>query len=89
MTFGVLWLLLTVWWVGLQCVIVVFPDHSHLLFSYSSKIQQKSVIGVIRWGWGGGGLSCNSKNIGYKTCGILTSTVWSVVAGHVMVASYT
>ena len=20
-------------WVGLQCVIVIFPDHSHLLFS--------------------------------------------------------
>ena len=26
------WLLLTVPWVGLQCVIVVYPDHSHLLF---------------------------------------------------------
>ena len=23
---------LTVPWVGLQCVIVVFPDHTHLLF---------------------------------------------------------
>ena len=23
-------------WVGLQCVIVVFPDHTHLLFPYSS-----------------------------------------------------
>ena len=48
MTFGVLWLLLTLLKVGLQCVIVVFPDHTHLLFSYSSilliKIQQKSEI---------------------------------------------
>ena len=26
-----LWLLLTVLWVGLQCVIVVFPVHTHLL----------------------------------------------------------
>ena len=26
----VLWLFLTVPWVGLQCVIVVFPDHTHL-----------------------------------------------------------
>ena len=26
-----LWLFLTVPWVGLQCVIVVFPDHTHLL----------------------------------------------------------
>ena len=28
---NVLWLFLTVRWVGLQCVIVVFPDHTHLL----------------------------------------------------------
>ena len=26
---NVLWLFLTVPWVGLKCVIVVFPDHSH------------------------------------------------------------
>ena len=31
-TINVLWLYLTVPWVGLQCVIVVFPDHTHLLF---------------------------------------------------------
>ena len=30
-TVTVLWLFLTVSWVGLQCVIVVFPDHTHLL----------------------------------------------------------
>ena len=30
-TINVLWLFLTVPWVGLQCVIVVFPDHTHLL----------------------------------------------------------
>ena len=60
MTFGVLWLFLTVLWVGLQCVIVVFPDHTQLLFSYSSmlliKIQQR--MGK-RFSMGGGGL-CNS-----------------------------
>ena len=28
----VLWLFLTMPWVGLHCVIVVFPDHTHLLF---------------------------------------------------------
>ena len=28
----VLWLFLMVLWVGLQCVIVVFPDHAYLLF---------------------------------------------------------
>ena len=27
----VLWLFLTVPWVGLQCVILVFPDHTHFL----------------------------------------------------------
>ena len=31
-TINVLWLFLTMPWVGLQCVIVVFPDHTHLLF---------------------------------------------------------
>ena len=31
-TINALWLFLTAPWVGLQCVIVVFPDHSHLLF---------------------------------------------------------
>ena len=37
-TINVLWLILVVPWVGLQCVIVVFPDQTHLLFSinYSS-----------------------------------------------------
>ena len=28
----VLWLFLAVPWVGLQCIIVVFPDHTHLRF---------------------------------------------------------
>ena len=31
-TINVLWLFLAVPWVGLRCVIVVFPDHTHLLF---------------------------------------------------------
>ena len=30
---NVLWLFLLMPWVGLLCVIVVFPDHTHLLFS--------------------------------------------------------
>ena len=30
-TVSVLWLFLTVPWVGLQCVIVVYPDHTHFL----------------------------------------------------------
>ena len=31
-TIHVLWLFRTVPWVGMQCVIVVFPVHTHLLF---------------------------------------------------------
>ena len=31
-TVNVLWVFLIVLWVGLQCVIVVFSDHTHLLF---------------------------------------------------------
>ena len=31
-TVNVLWLFLTVPWIGLGCVIVVIPDHTHLLF---------------------------------------------------------
>ena len=30
--YNVLWLFITVPWIGLQYVIVVFPDHTHLLF---------------------------------------------------------
>ena len=33
-TINVVWFFHTVPWVGLQCMIVVFPDHSHLLFIY-------------------------------------------------------
>ena len=32
-TVNVMWLFLMVPCVGLQCVIVVYPDHTHLLFS--------------------------------------------------------
>ena len=31
-TVNVLWLFLSVPWVGLQCVILVFPEHTQLLF---------------------------------------------------------
>ena len=33
-TVNVLWLFLAVPWVGLQCVIMVFPYHIHLIFGY-------------------------------------------------------
>ena len=38
-TVNVLWLFLTVPWVGLRCVIVVFPDYIHLLFMLSCQIE--------------------------------------------------
>ena len=31
-TVSVLWLFCTVLWVGMQCVTVIFPDYTHLLF---------------------------------------------------------
>ena len=33
MTLSVLWLFLKVPWVGLLCVVVVFPDHTHSRFA--------------------------------------------------------
>ena len=33
-TINVLWLFLMVPWVGMQCMIVVFPGHTHLLFEW-------------------------------------------------------
>ena len=33
-TINVMWPFFAVPWVGLQCVIVVFPDHTHLLFVF-------------------------------------------------------
>ena len=45
---NVLWLFLTVLWVGLRYVIVVFPDHTHLLYAFSKisffSLFSKSVI---------------------------------------------
>ena len=38
-TINVLWLILMVPWVGLQYVIVVFPDHTHLLFNPPATMQ--------------------------------------------------
>ena len=37
---NVLWLLLTVPWVGLQCVIVVFPKHTYLLTFPNKQITR-------------------------------------------------
>ena len=51
---NVVWLILDVPWVGLQFVIVVFPDHTHLLFLTCNflraeyYIQQGDINNVIR-----------------------------------------
>ena len=44
MTVSVLWLFLAVSWVSMQCVIVVFPDHTYLLFCNKStrRLNNKS-----------------------------------------------
>ena len=39
MTVGVLWLFLAVLWIDLQCVNVVFPDHTHFLTLLSSDVS--------------------------------------------------
>ena len=64
MTFGVLWLFLEVLLVGLQSVIVVFPDHTHLLSIYFLKTHPYfSLDSAKEWDRGyplGCGLLCNS-----------------------------
>ena len=51
-TILVLWLFLIVHWVGLQCVIVVFPDHTHLVFSV--------ILVVSHFGFSGSAFVFNS-----------------------------
>ena len=49
-TINVLWLFLTVPWVGMQYVIVVFPDHTHLLF-IAGNCRRKSKVPDIPQAW--------------------------------------
>ena len=61
-TINVLWLFLTVPWVGLQYVIVVFPDHTHLLFNRASPLDSLRsnyfiFVGYLKTGRGGEGSS--------------------------------
>ena len=47
----VLWLFLTVLWISLQCVFVVFPDYAHLLFEtkHDKKFQDNETqVSVTR-----------------------------------------
>ena len=48
MTVSVLRLFLTVPWVGLQCVLVVFPGHTHLLYSvFYVFINEKLAVRLL------------------------------------------
>ena len=75
MTVIVLWLFLTVLSVGLQSVIVVFPDHTHLLFLYKCNvvlmylahdlIESRSFVSLIIVSCisnVGGSISCSTWN---------------------------
>ena len=48
-TINVLWLFLTVQWVGLQHVIVVFPDHTTNILLCSSTVTSLVGIAVNRF----------------------------------------
>ena len=61
-TINVLWLFLTVPCVGLQYVIVVFPDHTHLFFNRASPLDSLRsnyfiFVGYLKTGRGGEGSS--------------------------------
>ena len=47
MAVSVVWLFLAVPWVGLQCVIVVFPEHVHLLSQHVPEIDLLKSMVVI------------------------------------------
>ena len=54
MTVSVLWLFITLPWVGLQCVIVVFPDHTliaflGLIFNNCNGCRNKKQIGPMQY----------------------------------------
>ena len=46
-TKNVLWLFLAVSLVGLQCVIVVFPDHTHLISNCCIKISYTTFRSIL------------------------------------------
>ena len=47
-TINVLWLFFTVSWVGLQCVIDVFPNHTQLLFVARDRSANSSILHLWR-----------------------------------------
>ena len=60
-------LFLAVTWVGLQCVIVLFPDHAHLLLEAVTKI----IDSVALFGTFCIGLTNVHKSNRYEACNII------------------
>ena len=48
-TVNVLWLFLAVPWVGLRCVIVVFPDHTNCFFKTGNCLRQRNICLQANW----------------------------------------
>ena len=56
MTVSGLWLFLTLLWVGLQCVIVVFPDHAHFFLAsmpicYKYLLKESGLDPLKMYSW--------------------------------------
>ena len=53
MAVSVLWPIFAVLWVGMQFVIVVFPDHAHVLFTKIRQVLEQDIYFeasmVIQW----------------------------------------
>ena len=69
MTFSELWLYLTMLWVGLKCVIVVFPDHTDFLIfrvTHLAKTYLQSNWSLIQALLNTRNLSTKSHDVGTK-----------------------
>ena len=67
-TVNAMWLFLTVPWVGLQCVIVVFPGHTYFFIKYPGSVLYKSSGpyhqgGNYPGGGGGGGGGSDQETV--------------------------
>ena len=70
MTVSVLWLFLTVSWVGLLCVIVIFSNFTHLLLCSVSDDEVTPVAKLTKPG-GASEILKGSMNTSSKSCSIL------------------
>ena len=71
MTVSVLWHFLTMPWVGLECAIVVFPNHTHFL--YLILIVLNGFVDVLNGKWNS---QCDEKLVLLMRirCGLLSIT---------------